>query len=266
MFNLKSKFIYENKNRPKELLVTNLFPYILYLKKIKKNYLIADTNLLRYGFILGNSQISLHHHFHLPIINKSNSIIHSFDEDYNTNHYPSVILDGSNKLISCTDNNNNIYITNLITKEKLFNFNLNNYVESPNNNFSNKEILNFENVKYFYFRIKIKNEYKIACMSSNDYNFKNLQICKILGNYQNCENFFHFKYNNDDFLLGKFIDNNNEIIMTLKIISPYTFEEAEIMFNFKNSINNLEIIGYDPTKKNKFSIKINEDILNLSVK
>jgi hypothetical protein len=271
MFKLKSKFDYNIPNRPSHLITSKLFPYILYIIKIKKEYLISSFNMIGSGVIFDKSKLEYHHHFKCPIIKDTKTIIHSFDENYDTDHYPSIIIDNDKQLVSSTDRNNNLYISDISSKEILFTINLNQLIFPSiirnNNKFCNKEIININDKKYFYFRLNTESGFRIMCMSSdnNNYNFTDLKVCNLTTKYQNCYSFHHFKYKMEDYLLAKFIDNNSEVLMTLKLITPYQFEEVDIMFTFQNSSDNLEIVGYDPYNKNKFSIKINETLLNLAL-
>lgn len=271
MFKLKSKFDYNIPNRPRELITSKQFPYILYLIKFKKEYLISSFNMIGSGVIFDKSKLEYHHHFKCPIIKDTKTIIHSFNENYDTDYYPSIIIDNDKQLVSSTDRNNNLYISDISSKEILFTINLNELILPSiirdNNKFCNKEIININKKKYFYFRLNTEAGFRIACLDSDidSYNFKNMKICST-EKYFNCENFFHFKYQEENYLICKFIDNNNENISTYKMITPYKFSIVDDMFNSKNSFLNLEIVGYNPYHKNMFSIKINETLLNLVLK
>ena len=270
----------EYRNRPYNISFNNKIPYILYLKKLKKETIVADFNLLASGIIGKEASFSYLYYFRNLQTKDAKGIIYSFDENYDTDHFPSIIIDDNKTLISTTDKFNNLYILDLESKKKLFQISIENIIEFTKNNdnsidqtfsfgdnFYNKEILNFGDKKYFYFRIKTTSGFKIAVMESDDgYNFKNFKICKINSVYQNCEIFFSFIYKDENYLIAKFIDNNSEILMTLKIISPIEFEQLDLMFNFPRSQYNLEIFGYDPYNRNQILFRAQKRILGIKTK
>lgn len=266
MFKLHGKI----ENTIGEIFSGKKFFAILYLKKIKKNYLITKYNLIGSGVILDDGYLEQSKINNKITCNGVKNLYYSFNDNYDTNHYPSIIIDEDKELICSTDKNLNLFILNRNNNEILFNLNLkginNDNILIDQNNYFNKEIINIDDKKYLYIRIKTKSGYRIACLDSdiNSYDFKNMKICST-EKYFNCDNFFHFKYKNENYLICKFIDNNNENISTYKMITPYEFSIVDDMFNSKKSFLNLEIVGYNPYHKNMFSVKVNNNLINIKI-